>query len=234
MRTLDVSADAPRMTAAAALAHEMAQPLTAIGTYARAGVDLVRHGSATPAELERILQCIVAETARTAATVQRLRDFFRTGAVHRDRIDLARLVADVCETLRERLRATGIDLSVDLPAGLPTVIADRVQIVTVLHNLVDNAVDALASSAPPRRIALAVRESGAFVEIDVADNGPGIDPLQGPLLFEPLVTTKPTGMGLGLAIARKLARAHGGCLDLVASHPPTFRLTLPIHGTYDS
>jgi signal transduction histidine kinase len=75
-----------------------------------------------------------------------------------------------------------------------------------------------------------MRERDGFVEVDIADSGHGIDPVVRDKLFEPLATTKPAGMGLGLPISRTLIHAHGGRLELAAVHPTTFRFTLPIHG----
>ena len=229
--------DAMRVAAASetasTLAHEMSQPLSAIGTYARAGVEMLRRGTASPAELNNILERIVAESARTRESVQRIRDFFRTGVVHRERVDVRTLSGDTEDALRDRLASADIALTAELPADLPHVDVDRVQIGTVLHNLVGNAADALAATPKPRWIRIAAREQGAFVAIDVADSGPGIDPAIRDALFEPLATTKPTGMGLGLPIARTLVHAHGGRLDLAHMHPTTFRFTLPIHGSDD-
>ena len=100
----------------------------------------------------------------------------------------------------------------------------------VSHNLVGNASDAVGAAPPPRWISITARERGAFVEVEVADSGPGIDPSVRDALFEPLATTKPAGMGLGLPISRTLIQAHGGRLELASLHPTTFRFTLPGHG----
>ncbi|GIK85370.1 MAG: hypothetical protein BroJett026_08510 [Betaproteobacteria bacterium] len=228
-------ADAMRVAAASetasTLAHEMSQPLSAIGTYARAGVEMLRRGTASPDELNNVLQRIVAESARTRETVQRIRDFFRTGVIHREPVEVRRLASDVEGAMRDRLRAEGIAFGVDVPERIAQVDVDRVQVGTVLHNLVGNAADAVAGAPAPRWIRIAARERGPHVEIDVIDSGPGIEPGMREALFEPLATTKPTGMGLGLAIARTLVTAHGGRLELAHLHPTTFRFTLPIHGS---
>jgi signal transduction histidine kinase len=230
--------DAMRVAAASetasTLAHEMSQPLSAIGTYARAGLEMLHRDKASPGDLDNILKRIVAESVRTRETVERIREFFRTGIVRRERVDVGQLAADAADAMHDRLQAGSIALTLDIPPGLPPVDVDRVQIGTVLHNLVGNAADALGGAALPRWIRLAAREQGDFVELDVSDSGPGIDPAIQNALFEPLATTKPTGMGLGLPIARTLVHAHGGRLDLVHVHPTTFRFTLPIHGPDDT
>jgi two-component system, LuxR family, sensor kinase FixL len=227
-------ADAMRISAASetasTLAHEMSQPLSAIGTYAHAMLEMLRRGKSSPVELTGVMERIVAESARTRETVQRIRDFFRTGTVRRETVDLTALVADAVETLRDRMRASGISLTTDVQAGLPQLSADRVQLGIVLHNLVGNAADAVADAPPPRWIRISAHERAMFVEVEVADGGPGIDPSVRDALFEPLATTKPAGMGLGLPISRTLILAHGGRLELASMHPTTFRFTLPIHG----
>lgn len=227
-------ADAMRVSAAsetaATLTHEMSQPLSAIGTYAHALREMVRNGRSSGGDLTGIIERIVAESARTRDSVQRIRDFFRSGSVHREAIELGGVVSDTVEALRDRMRAEGISLVSDVPATLPPVSADRIQLGIVLHNLVGNAADAVAGTMPPRWIRITARERGAFVEVEVADGGPGIDASVGDALFEPLTTTKPAGMGLGLPISRTLILAHGGRLELAGVHPTTFRFSLPTHG----
>ena len=215
---------------AATLAHEMSQPLSAIGTYAHAMLELQRQGKTNSGELTAVMERIVAESVRARETMQRIRDFFRAGAARRDTVDLAAIVADVAEALRDRMRAGGIALTTDVPPRLPALSADAVQIGIVLHNLLGNGADAVAEAPAPRWIRIAARERDGFVEVDIADSGPGIDPSVRDALFEPLATTKPAGMGLGLPISRTLILAHGGRLELASLHPTTFRFTLPTHG----
>jgi two-component system, LuxR family, sensor kinase FixL len=225
--------DAMRFSAAsetaATLAHELSQPLSAIGTYARAGLEMLKRGISKPGSLLGVMERIAAEASRTRESVQRIRDFFRTGVVRREPIELAPVVDDVADAMRDRLRSRGIALTIDVPDSLPPVSADPIQLRTVLHNLVGNAVDALSDRLAPRWIRIVAQERTAFVEVEVADSGPGIDASLRDVLFEPLVTTKPAGMGLGLSISRTLIRAHGGRLELAVPHPTTFRFTLPIH-----
>ncbi|HVE51674.1 MAG TPA: ATP-binding protein [Casimicrobiaceae bacterium] len=227
--------DAMRFSAAsetaATLAHELSQPLSAIGTYARAGLEMLRRGRGN--DIQGVMERIVAESSRTRESVQRIRDFFRTGAVRREPTSLAAVVDDAADAVRDRLRSRSIALTVDVPASLPAVSADPIQVRTVLHNLIGNAADAVSETSAPRWIRIAARERDANVEVDIADSGSGIDPSLSHVLFEPLVTTKPAGMGLGLSISRTLVQAHGGRLDLAATHPTTFRFTLPIHGNHD-
>jgi signal transduction histidine kinase len=227
-------ADAMRVAAASetasTMAHEMSQPLSAIGTYARAGMEMLRRGGMREDEIAKVLERIGAESTRTRDTVQRIREFFRTGIVRREPVHVGRVVVDAVEAMRDRLRAESIELATEVPAELPLVSADAIQIGTVLHNLIGNAIDALVGSRAPRWIRVVARQRGQFIDIEVVDGGPGIDASVRDVLFEPLATTKPRGMGLGLPISRTLVHAHGGRLELAAMHPTTFRISLPIHG----
>jgi C4-dicarboxylate-specific signal transduction histidine kinase len=227
-------ADAMRFSAAsetaATLAHELSQPLSAIGTYARAGLEMIKRGLSKPSDVAGVMERIVAESSRTRESVQRIRDVFRTGVVRREPIELTSVIEDAVDAMRDRLRTRAIALSIDVPATLPSLSADPIQLRTVLHNLIGNAADAVADTPPPRWIRIVAHERGTSVEVEVADSGPGIDASLRDLLFEPLVTTKPSGMGLGLSISRTLVQAHGGTLELAVTHPTTFRFTLPIHG----
>jgi two-component system sensor kinase FixL len=227
-------ADAMRVSAASetasTLAHEMSQPLSAIGTYAHAMLEMLRQGRSANADLGGIVERIIAESARTRETVQRIRDFFRSGSVRREPVALGAIVGDCADAMRDRMRAGGVSLISDVPASLPPVSADRIQLGIVLHNLISNAADAVAETQPPRWIRISARERGAYVEVEVADGGPGIDASVRDVLFEPLATTKPAGMGLGLPISRTLILAHGGQLELASIRPTTFRFTLPTHG----
>jgi len=227
-------ADALRVAAvsemSSALAHELAQPLSAIGSYARAGLEMLRLGKSTPADVGRALERVEREAARSGTIVHRIRDFFRTGAFAFEPLNLAALVREAAAAVRDRATERGAQLRVTIAPGLPTILADRVQIGTVLHNLLTNALDAAVDAGTPAVVEIAVRMAADdSIAIDVIDSGAGVEASLKESLFEPLATTKPTGMGLGLAISRTIARAHGGQLALIDGRPTTFHLTLPVH-----
>jgi signal transduction histidine kinase len=214
---------------AAALAHELNQPLSAIGTYASACRVLAAQ-DADRAQLLDALGRVVEESARAGQFVRRMRDFFRSGAAHIERVDVTELVAAAHDQVADRLARSRILWRTDIEPGLPPLPLDRVQIGAVLGNLLGNAIDALASAAPPRTIEVRARRAGSdAVRIEVRDSGPGVPVEVRDRLFQPMATSKPEGMGLGLAIGRTIAERHGGRLWLdTGSRQTTFCLELPI------
>ncbi len=213
---------------AAALAHELNQPLTALTSYA-ASARRIASASGEPREpLASALDRLVAEAHRAAQVVRRMRDFFRTGSVDLRPMRCDDAARALVETLREDAAQRGIALALDT-GPLPVVLADALQFEVVLRNLVANACDALANVPAPRRVVIEMRHDdvGRFVVTTVRDNGPGIAPQARERLFEPFATTRATGMGMGLAIGRAIVEAHGGRLWAEDGPGGCFRFTLP-------
>ncbi len=213
---------------AAALAHELNQPLTALTSYAASARRIASASEASREPLTGALDRLIAEAHRAAQVVRRMRDFFRTGSV-----DLRPTrCEDVARALVETMRAEAgkRDIMLTLDAGpLPVVLADALQFEVVLRNLVANACDALEGVAAPRRVAVEMRhdDGGRVVVTTVRDNGPGIAPEARERVFEPFATTRATGMGMGLAISRAIVEAHGGRLWAEDAPGGCFRFTLP-------
>ena len=217
----------------AALAHDLNQPLSAIGTYARAARLIAEREDADRATLFRTLDQIAAESARAGQYVRRMRDFFRTGAMHSEEVRVGDLIDRGRAHLRDRLERAGIVFETSIEPGLPALHTDAVQLGAVLDNLLGNACDALADAPRPRRIRVTASRlaghSPPAIRISVQDNGPGIAPELRSQLFKPLATSKPHGMGLGLALSRSIAGRLGGGLSFdAAASITTFHLDLPI------
>lgn len=215
---------------AAAVAHDLNQPLSAIGTYAHACHLMLERGETDRARLLKVLDQLAAESARAGQYVRRMREFFRTGAVRSERVDLRRLIETAHAHLRDRLERDGIAWRESIAADLPAVRADAVQLAAILDNLFGNACDALHETRGPRAISVtAARVPGAaLVRVCVADTGPGVPPELREQLFKPLATSKPHGMGLGLALSRSIAERLGGRLWFDAGQPrTTFCMDLP-------
>lgn len=213
-----------------ALTHELNQPMTALSNYLRASQLMLRDPAHDRDLLDRTMGKAVDEARRAGAVMQRLRDFFRRGDIALEPVAVATLVGDAVEAARPRAEQAQVALRVGpVEAGRP-VVADRVQISLVLHNLLVNAIDSIvAAGAARREVAVAAEDGAEAVRIVVEDTGAGIAPEVAATMFDPFITTKAHGMGLGLAISRTLVRAHGGDL----AHEPRdgggarFVLTLP-------
>jgi len=217
---------------ASALAHELNQPLSAIGTYVRACQLMVADVKPPAARLQETMDKVVQEAARAGNVVRQLRDFFRTGSGHLSRIDVLPLLQSVIEGARLRTERHRVRWRLAVAENIPAVLINRIQVETVLHNLIANSIDALktARADTEREISVAaVAESEQYVLISVADNGPGVPAEIVAQLFRPFATSKPQGMGLGLAISKSIIEGHGGRLWLESGEPgSTFRFTLPI------
>lgn len=217
---------------ASALAHELNQPLSAVANYLRACRLIAADANAPRALLGQTMDKAIAEAARAGEVTRRLREFFRSGATRLDRIDPAALIAAVLDSARPRALRHQVRCEYRGTTSLPAVLVDRLQIETVLHNLVANAIDAMKEVDPARRTLTIDTEveDRVCVRVTVADTGPGLAADVRTTLFQPFATSKAQGMGMGLAIARSLVEAHGGSLRLEpdAGSGCAFSFTLPI------
>jgi PAS domain S-box-containing protein len=196
---------------ASALAHELNQPITALVSYLRASEILASRPAEEEGRLHDTLRKAAKEAMRASVVLRRLRDFYRGGRGNRESIDVAALCESVAHSFQERLRRTDASLTVAVGAEVPKLEADPTQLEIVLHNLLSNGLDSLSQAAPHNRklqLSATCREQG--VELCVEDSGPGIGREVAGKLFEPFVTSKPDGMGLGLAISRSLLLTRGG------------------------
>jgi signal transduction histidine kinase len=194
------------------LAHELNQPLTAILSNAQTAQRLIARSSPNIAELQEILADIVEDDHRAGAVIGNLRTLIRREEVKHSELDLNQVVDDVLHLVRSDLIERQIQVQTELSDNLPPARGDRVQIQQVLINLVRNACDAMsAEPGQSHRLVLATDRTGNDgLAVTVADNGGGIPDNLRDRLFEPFVTTKAQGLGLGLTVSRSILSAHGG------------------------
>jgi PAS domain S-box-containing protein len=204
---------------AAGLAHELSQPLTAIAAYARGCLRLLAGPGTEPALLREGMGEVVKQAERAGDVLDRLREFVRGGEYRRALTEVEPLIDSAVSLTRAEAMQQEVEIKAKLDPYLPSVLADPVQIEQVLVNLLRNAMDAMEAAKTERRsIAVeARRKSKSAVEISVADTGPGVAGEVTDSIFEPFVTTKPNGMGMGLSVSRTIVESHGGSLRLARS-----------------
>jgi len=181
-------------------------------------------------DLVKAMDKVVAEAARAGEVVHRLRDFFRSGMSRFELIAIDALLDDVEQRFAPRLTRHRIALDISIEPGLPAISVDRVQMAAVLGNLLGNAIESLAVSGEDGcRIQVICRRAGEAMDVRIADNGPGVDAEAAARMFEPFVTSKASGLGLGLALSRSIVEAHGGRLHFEPAEGggACFCLTLP-------
>jgi two-component system, LuxR family, sensor kinase FixL len=206
---------------ASALAHELNQPMTALLSYVRASEIMAEPLASADPRLVTTLSKANAEAVRAAAVLRRLREFYRGEGVRLEPVDVASLCGRVVASLQERTRRNAVELEMSSAESLPTVMVDRTQLEIVVHNLLTNALDAfdtLTSARHRRRVEITVQMRDSDVVIAVEDSGPGLSESVAERLFEPFVTSKANGMGLGLSISRLFLRNQGGDLWIEPGH----------------
>ena len=218
---------------AGAIAHEVNQPLTALTNYGRAAQMVLSRADFSKEQVEKIVESMLSEAQRASDIVRRLRDFFRAGATRLEAWQVGDAVALARRLAEKAIDGRPIALETEVEPRLPALFVDRLQVELVLRNLLANAVEAAVESLAAAhghaaRIRVAARrEDEGHVRNVVEDNGPGIAPSQRETLFQPFSSGKPTGMGLGLAVSRAIAEAHGGALEAAAAPHGEFHLVLP-------
>ncbi len=209
---------------AAALAHELHQPLTAIRNYARAAQMQPAAGSTLPGKIEN-------EAARAAAVVQRLRDFFRGGTSSLENIAVGALIDGALAPMHDYAGQHGVTIETRIEHAGVVLLIDRIQIETAVHSLMHNAIEAMAGMAGGGRLITvsAQAQDDGWVRLAITDTGPGIAANMSDRVFEPFATTKASGTGMGLAMSRSMVESHGGRIwfESAPGAGTAFYFTLP-------
>jgi PAS domain S-box-containing protein len=217
---------------AASIAHEVNQPIGAVVTNANAGLRWLGAQQPDLDEVRQALGRIVRDGTRAGEVVGRIRALAKKMPPRRDLLDINEAIRDVIALTQTEVQRNGVRFHSRLADDLPPVSADRVQLQQVIMNLIINAVEAMSGiSDKPRELKIASgKDDASALFVDVQDTGPGIDPEKLDRLFQSFYTTKPDGIGMGLAISRSIIEAHGGRLSAAPNKPhgAVFRFTLPV------
>jgi two-component system, LuxR family, sensor kinase FixL len=202
----------------AAIGHELNNPLAALVNYLRSASLMLELPGFDRVSLQNTLVKAHGEATRSINVLRKLREFFRSGVVRRESVDPRMLAAEALAAMQVRFRQANIAAVVGASADIPLIEADPLQVAMVLQNLLANAYDAVQACGAERgRIAIGVAHIGNEVLMTVSDTGTGIPDALRDRLFRPVDSTKPAGMGLGLAICRSLVEANYGRISVVRS-----------------
>jgi PAS domain S-box-containing protein len=217
---------------ASGIAHELNQPLTAITANAQACIHMLESGGEPTEKFPDILERIAVQAERAGEIIRQLRRFVRKDQLERSLVDINDLVRVVVVLLEPEAKSAAVDIRLELSDDISLVTVQHIQIEQVILNLARNAIEAMAETAAgPHILTLRTSVGGSnAVIVSVEDNGPGLDAEFIKDAFNPFVTTKPTGMGLGLSISLGIVEAHQGNLyaDSRPGEGAIFRFVLPL------
>jgi C4-dicarboxylate-specific signal transduction histidine kinase len=221
----------------ASIAHEVNQPLAAIVTNGNAGLRWLRAVRPNLAEVESAMERIIKDSYRASAVISRVRNLVKKTAPRKESIDVDELIVEVLALADSNARRHRVTIKGQLANDLPSVVGDRVQLQQVMLNLIVNGLEAIArSNDGPRELSVTSRlHPDNSVLVAVRDSGVGLDTTDPEQLFDAFFTTKPDGMGMGLAISRTIIEAHGGRLWAEPNSPQgaVFQFTLPADGHHE-
>jgi signal transduction histidine kinase len=219
--------------ALAAVAHETYQPITAIAANGSAGLRLLNDEQPDLDEIRAIFHDINADTRRASDAIDAIRAIFKVDASEKTPVAVDSLVQEVLSMVESELRARNVTADADFEIDLPPIAGNREQLQQVLLNLIANAMEAMDGvMTRPRMLHVSAAREGDEVLIELRDTGTGIDPAHTSRIFDPFVTTKVRGSGLGLPICRSIVEAHAGRLRAspAVPHGSVFAFTLPVAG----
>jgi signal transduction histidine kinase len=227
---------------AAGLAHELNQPLTAIMLQSETAAVLARElaGELTGPLCEKfvaVVNTIGSQAVRAAEIIRLLRRLVKKSAASRSTVSLDQVIRDSLTILNHDIDHEGVVVDFHSDPDMPPVLGDTIQLQQVIINLLRNAIEAMDPEPPGgKRIEITCRQKVVAetpgVGVAISDCGTGINPADASRIFESFYTTKPQGIGMGLAICRSIVTAHGGTIDC---HPNpdagvTFEFAIPVHG----
>ena len=215
----------------ASIAHEVNQPLGAIVTNGHACLRLLSHNNPEIKEVREAVECMIADGIRASEVIKRIRHLLKKSKGGKSSYSINDIIREVLALTAAELNKNGVNVRTELTQGLPCVIADRVQIQQVVLNLILNSKEAMSGIGwQPRELRIRSEQAEPGVLVTVTDTGVGILPKNREHVFDPFVTSKEGGLGLGLSISRTIIESHVGRLWTTPGHKgkgTTFQFTLP-------
>jgi len=215
---------------AAAIAHEINQPLAAVITNGDACLRWLAGTTPNLDEARQAVGRIIRDGNRASDVITKIRALLRKTGTEKERLDMNDVIREVVALAQSEVRRNGVALRAQLEGNIPPVLGDRVQLQQVVLNLIMNAIEAMSVVGDRARELIISTQSGEIdqVHVTVQDSGIGLDPQRMERIFDAFYTTKPEGMGMGLAISRSIVENHGGRLWAVPNDGPgaTFQFTL--------
>jgi C4-dicarboxylate-specific signal transduction histidine kinase len=216
---------------AALLAHQLNQPLSAVRSFAEAGLARLRRGTDAPGRMQETLADIVAQSERAAQSIRDLRNFLARQPQEMAASDLNAQIRAASALMSTLVRNRKIRVTLDLSNSLPLALMRTSQVEQVLINLMENAVDAVSHNILNNgtiNISTELDTAHNVLITTVRDNGSGLDAAAAKRVFDPLYTTKNNGIGMGLAISRSIVEDHGGRIWAEPGMSGCFKFTLPV------
>jgi two-component system, LuxR family, sensor kinase FixL len=216
---------------ASALAHELNQPLSAVINWTQAARRTLATQREAPTKVLDYMDNAIAQADRAGQIIRRLRDFIERGETEQQIEDISQVVEEATALALVGAKESGVRATFNLATGLPPVMIDKVQVQQVVINLVRNAIEAMAAVEERRLTVVARMAEDGMIEVSIEDTGPGLPPDVAARLFQPFVSTKDKGMGLGLSISRSIIDNLGGRLRVASNTDGgvTFSFSLPAY-----
>jgi PAS domain S-box-containing protein len=215
----------------ASITHEVRQPLTAIAMNASAAVRFLERAPLDIDEVRRILNLMVGNCRRVSEVFDTIGALFRRVNQKREPTVVNEIILDVLQSMRKELTDHGVTTEAELAPGLQPINGHRNQLRQVIFNLFNNAIESMHNTMDRSRVLRVITQNHGpdAIIVAVVDSGPGIDPGKLDSIFDPFITTKPDGIGLGLAICRMIVERHGGKLSALSEgkNGARFQLVLP-------
>src|SRR5262245_39259337 len=213
----------------ASIAHELNQPMAAIMSDATAAMNWLARPSPDLAEARDALEHIVKSTSRAGQVIERVRAHIKKAPVQKIELDINEVILEVTALIRAEIQRNHVTLRTELADDLPPVQTDRIEFQQIMLNLMINAIEAMQGSVR-RDLLIASKKEDSQVRVEVCDSGQGVEPETADRIFQPFFTTKPGGMGMGLAICRTIIARLGGKLAARANAPcgTVFEFSIPL------